>query len=39
VLLAQRWILAVLRNRIFFSLEELNAAIHEQLDRLNDRPM
>jgi len=39
VLLAQRWILAVLRNRIFFSLEELNAAIREELDRLNDRPM
>jgi transposase len=38
VLLAQRWILAVLRNRTFFSLEELNAAIREELDRLNDRP-
>ncbi len=39
VLLAQRWILAVLRNRTFFSLEELNAAIRDELDRLNDRPM
>ena len=38
VLLAQRWILAVLRNRTFFSLEELNEAIRDQLDRLNDRP-
>lgn len=38
VLLAQRWILAVLRNRTFFSLEELNAAILEQLHVLNDRP-
>ena len=29
VLLAQRWILATLRNRTFFSLAELNAAIRE----------
>lgn len=39
VLLAQRWILAVLRNRTFFSLAELNAAIREKLDDLNERPM
>lgn len=39
VLLAQRWILAVLRNRVFFSLEALNDAIRELLDRLNDRPL
>jgi len=39
VLLAQRWILAVLRNRVFFSLAELNAAIGELLLILNDRPM
>ena len=32
VLLAQRWILATLRNRTFFSLAELNAAIREKLD-------
>jgi transposase len=38
VLIAQRWILACLRNRVFFSLEELNAAIAELLVRLNDRP-
>jgi transposase len=38
VLLAQRWILACLRNRRFFSLEELNAAIWELLERLNTRP-
>jgi transposase len=38
VLLAQRWILACLRNRTFFSLEELNAAIWELLERLNTRP-
>ena len=38
VLLVQRWILAALRNRTFFSLGELNAAIRELLDRLNNRP-
>lgn len=38
VLLVQRWILACLRNREFFSLGELNAAIAELLERLNDRP-
>jgi transposase len=39
VLIAQRWILARLRNRTFFSLGELNAAIQELLERLNRRPM
>jgi transposase len=39
VLVAQRWILARLRNETFFSLADLNAAIGEQLERLNDRPM
>lgn len=38
VLLAQRWILACLRNRTFFSLDELNEAIAELLERLNSRP-
>jgi transposase len=38
VLLAQRWILACLRNRTFFSLEELNGAIRELLEKLNTRP-
>ena len=38
VLLVQRWILAALRNRTFFSLIELNAAIRELLNRLNNRP-
>lgn len=37
VLLTQRWIVARLRNRRFFSLDELNAAILELLDRLNDK--
>ena len=39
VLLAQRWILAALRNRTFFSLAALNAAIREKLDLLNRRPL
>lgn len=39
VLVAQRWILAVLRHRAFYSLAELNAAIRECLERLNTRPM
>jgi transposase len=38
VLIAQRWIVACLRNRRFFSLEDLNAAIWELLERLNTRP-
>ncbi len=37
VLVVERWILARLRNRKFFSLVELNAAIRELLERLNDR--
>ena len=39
VLQAQRWILAVLRHRIFHSLAEMNAAIDEQLKKLNTKPM
>lgn len=39
VQVAQRWILARLRNRTFFSLEELNAAIRERLVELNARMM
>lgn len=38
VQLVQRWILAALRNRDFFSLTELNAAIRELLEKLNNRP-
>ncbi len=39
VLVAQRWILAALRNHTFFSLGELNAAIRDKLVVLNTRPM
>lgn len=38
VLLAQRWILFVLRRRTFFSLEEANREIRERLDQLNRKP-
>ncbi len=39
VQIAERWILAMLRNRTFFSLAELNAAIRECLAVINTRPM
>jgi transposase len=39
VLLAERWILACLRNQIFFSLEEARQAVKKLLEKLNDRPM
>lgn len=39
VLVAQRWILAVLRDRIFYSLSEMNRAICECLVKLNARVM
>jgi len=38
VQVVQRWIVAALRNRKFFSLSELNQAIRELLVRLNERP-
>ncbi len=38
VLIAERWILARLRNRTFFSLAELNVAIRELVDYLNRKP-
>ena len=38
VLIVERWILARLRNRMFFSLAELNAAIATLLETLNTRP-
>ena len=38
MLVVERWILACLRNRTFFSLAELNTAIGELLTRLNQRP-
>ncbi len=39
VQVVERWILARLRDRTFFSLAELNQAIGELLKELNERPM
>src|SRR5215210_2474917 len=39
VQVVQRWVLARLRHRRFFSLAELNGAIRELVADLNDRPM
>lgn len=39
VLIAQRWVLAKMRNQIFFSLDALNERIAELVFELNDRPM
>jgi len=38
VLVVERWLLATLRNRTFFSLAELNTALRDKLEWLNDRP-
>jgi transposase len=38
VQVVQRWVLAALRKRQFFSLAELNEAIGELTDKLNQRP-
>jgi len=38
VQVVERWVIAALRNRKFFSLSELNQAIRELLVRLNERP-
>jgi len=37
VQIAQRWIVAALRNRTFHSLAEINEAIGELLDKINNR--
>jgi len=37
VLIAQRWILAALRNHVFFNVSQANEAIAEKLEELNDR--
>ena len=39
VQIAQRWVLAVLRHRTFFTLAALNVAIRERIDAINDRVM
>ena len=35
---AETWIIAALRNQRFFSLRELNKAVREKLEELNNRP-
>lgn len=37
VLIASRWILAALRNRTFFSIDEANEAIWELLEQMNSK--
>jgi transposase len=37
--IAQRWVLAALRHQTFFTLADLNEAIGERIDAINDRPM
>lgn len=39
VKIAYAWIFAALRNRIFYSLDELNQAIREELEKYNAKPM
>ncbi len=39
VQIAQRWVLAALRHRTFFTRADLNAAIRERVDAINLRPM
>jgi len=39
VLIAQRWIIAALRNHTFYSLKEINEAVRKLLEKLNQRPM
>lgn len=38
VLMAQRWVVAALRKRTFYSLHDLREAVRELNDRLNDKP-
>jgi hypothetical protein len=38
VLSAERWVIAVLRHRKFYALPELNEAIAELVEKLNQRP-
>jgi transposase len=38
VLVVERWVVAALRHRRFFSLSDLNQAIRELVEKLNQRP-
>jgi transposase len=39
VQVAQRWIIAALRNSSFFSIDEINRAVRVLLEKLNNRPL
>jgi len=39
VLIIQRWIVAALRHRIFYSIDDLNSAIRQLLEVANNKPM
>lgn len=39
VLVAQRWIIAALRNQTFIGIEQVRAAVAAQLEELNSRPL
>ena len=39
VQIAQRWIIAALRDRTFYSIAEIKGAIREKLEKLNAKPM
>ena len=39
VQVVERWVIAPLRHRTFFSLEEINLAVAEKREDLNNRPM
>lgn len=39
VLQVERWVLAPLRHRVFFSISELNEAMRELLVKLNEKPL
>jgi len=39
VQVVERWVIAPLRHRTFFSLEEINLAVAEKREELNNRPM
>jgi transposase len=38
VQVVENWVMAPLRNRIFFNINELNQALKEYLEKLNNRP-
>jgi len=39
VLIAERWIIAALRNHTFFSIGELNRMIRQKVEDMNNRPL